>query len=157
MSFLTISEYKPAFSPKAKLGVVLAIAAIAIYRGMQEYFEHGLSPTFYLFGGFALIATILEWKHYNKPRQIILKMENGRLEYDHLFTNEKHTVYQSRTQWIQIKSGMIQFFSENSFSTKIPLKSFSEGQIAEILQEIATWNIKTITHEEKGKDILPAC
>ncbi|HSK14263.1 MAG TPA: hypothetical protein VK907_13675 [Phnomibacter sp.] len=122
------------------------IVLIAIMRTAVEFLDAGFSSRFWLYGGFALVASVFEWRHYNKPREISLKLENGRLEYCNHFTGERHTVYQSRTQWIKETPDAMVFFSKCSISTKIPFRNFSEAQIAELKNAINSWNISMVGH-----------
>jgi hypothetical protein len=149
MSWSATSYYQPSFSPAKRLGLAMVIMGIIFIQCLIGYWENGLTPSFTLLAGLAITAAFLEWKHYCKPREIHLIFDEGRLVYHNLFTREKHTVYQSRTEWIKREGGDLIFYTANSFSTRIPLKFFSEEQQIELLNRIHFWQKRMV---DNGKE-----
>ncbi len=148
MSWKAVTLYQPVISPKARLGIAAAIIFPVLIRCILEYDLYGFTPKFWLYAGFVMVAAILEWKHYNKPREISLELADGRLAYCNAYTHEMHTVYQSRTVQIKEERGSLVFYSINNYATHIPLKYFHPEQVQAFKTQIADWNIKSIAHEE---------
>lgn len=140
MSWKAVTLYQPAISPKARLGIAALIIVPVLIRCTIEYKEAGFTPKFWLYAGFVMVATILEWKHYNKPREISLKLADGRLEYCNLYTHERHTIYQSRTQQIKEEKDSIVFYSTNHYATHIPLQFFHPEQVEQLKTHISDWD-----------------
>jgi len=148
MSWKVVTLYQPAISPKARLGIAALIIVPVLIRCTIEYIDAGFTPKFWLYAGFVMVATILEWKHYNKPREISLQLADGRLEYCNQYTHERHTVYQSRTQQIKEEKDSLVFYSTNHYTTHIPLQFFHPEQVQQLKTNISDWKIKSITHAE---------
>ena len=148
MSWKAVTLYQPAISPKARLGIAAAIILPVLIRCIIEYIEAGFTPRFWLYAGFVMVAAMLEWKHYNKPREISLELEDGRLAYCNAYTNEMHTVYQSRTQQIKEEADRFIFYSVNNYATHIALQYFHPEQVQAFKTQIADWNIKSVAHAE---------
>jgi hypothetical protein len=141
MSWTAITYHQPVLSPQKRLGIAAGILVFATVRCIAEFLEYGLSPKFWLFSGFILVATIFEWKHYNKPREISIKIADGRLEYSNQFTHERHTVYQSRVQQISVEEDALVFYAQNNYTTRIPLKFFEPEQVQDLKTRIADWKL----------------
>lgn len=144
MQWQAVTYYQPFMSPKKRLALSGGIILMAAARCLLEFFEKGFTPTFWLYGGLALASTMLEWRNYNKPRQISLNLQSGRLEYSNAYTSERHTVYQSRTYWIKEESDALIFYGESSIATRIPIQHFSEEQLAELKTILVSWNKKMV-------------
>jgi hypothetical protein len=114
----------------------------------MEFDLTGFSPAFWLYTGFVMVAAILEWKHYNKPREISLELVDGRLMYCNQYTHEMHTVYQSRTQRIEEEKDRLIFYSNTNYATHIPLQFFNPEQVEQLKTNISLWKIKSISHAE---------
>jgi hypothetical protein len=149
MSWTAVAHHQPFLSPKKRLGISLLISFLVMIRCLIEFWETGFSTSFTLYAGLAMVAAMLEWKHYHKPRQIQLSLADGKLVYTNECTAEMHTVYQSRTEWIKREGDLLIFYSENSLATRIPLRYFSAAQQFELLSLIHTWNKKLVDHEHR--------
>jgi hypothetical protein len=144
MSWTATASYEPAFSPRKRFGVVLLIVAIVLMQCLFEYIENGALKLFQLFVGLSITSTLLEWKNFRKSRKVHLTLGNGRLMYTNLYTNEKQTVYQSRTEWIKQEGDDLIFYSANSIATLIPLHYFSPDDQRILLEHIKLWNKKVV-------------
>lgn len=148
MSWKAVTLYKPVISPKTRLFIAVIIVLPLTIRCTMELHLVGFTPRFWLYAGFVMVAAILEWKHYNKPKEISLELVDGRLVYCNLYTNEMHTVYQSRTQQISEELEGIVFLSKSNFATHIPLRYFNQEQVEQIKMKISDWKIRPITYAE---------
>jgi hypothetical protein len=146
MRWQAVTYYQPFFSPQKRLLLAGGIVCVASLRCLVEYFEKGLTNDFWLYGGFALLASVWEWRHYHKPREISLELESGRLVYSNRYTGERHTVYQSRIKWIKEEPDALIFFSENSLATPIRMKYFTQEQQRELISHIGSWNKKMVCY-----------
>jgi hypothetical protein len=139
MSWKAVALHQPFISPKKRLGIAGFIIGIVVLRIVLEYFEAGFTPRFWLYAGFALLASVWEWRHYNKPLEISLQLEDGRLEYNNHYSGERHTVYRSRTKRITQEMDTIVFHSEGGVATRMPLKFFNDAQLDEMQHQLADW------------------
>ncbi|MCU0405115.1 MAG: hypothetical protein MUE99_11270 [Chitinophagaceae bacterium] len=149
MRWSVISYYQPFLNPKRRLALAAGFVLIAAARCLFDFLEKGLTGSFYLYGGFALVAIILEGKHYNKPRQISLLLEDGKLVYKNHYTGELHTVYQSRVHWIKYEEDAIIFYGESSIATTIPVLNFPREKVSELRELMKSWNKKIVEDGSK--------
>lgn len=148
MSWKAVALHQPFISPKKRLGIAGFIIGIVLLRVVLEYLDAGFTPRFWLYSGFAMLASVWEWRHYNKPLEISLQLEDGRLEYNNHYTSERHTVYTSRTALIKEEEHALVFISKENFTTKIPLNYFTTEQVQQLKTYISGWNVKSIVHAE---------
>jgi hypothetical protein len=148
MSWKAITFYQPIISPKARLGIAALILVPVSIRCIMEWYLVGFSPEFWLYAGFVMVTSILEWKHFNKPREISIQLIDGRLEYCNQYTNEMHTVYKSRTQQIKQEKDFLVFYSSSQYTTKIPLQFFHPDQVHQLCVQVSDWKVKSITYAE---------
>jgi hypothetical protein len=148
MAWKAVTLYQPSISRKARLGIAALIIVPVIIRCIMEIDSVGFSPAFWLYAGFVMVAAMLEWKHFNKPREISLELADGRLMYCNQYTGETHTVYQSRTQKIEEEKDRLVFYSTGNYATHIPLQFFSPEQVKQLKINISDWKIKSLCHNE---------
>jgi hypothetical protein len=139
MAWKAVTLYQPFVSPKARLGIATLIIVPVIIRSIMEFDSVGFSPAFWLYAGFVMVAAMLEWKHYNKPREIYLELSDGRLMYCNQYTGEIHTVYQSRTQKVEEEKDRLVFYSTSNYATHIPLQFFNPEQVTQLKANISDW------------------
>jgi hypothetical protein len=144
MHWTVVAKYEPSFSPRKRLQFALWIVVIVLIKCIFEYFENGVTKSFQLLAALAITSALLEWKNFSKPREVQLQIEDGRLSFTNLYTREKHTVYQSRTEWIKQEGGYLIFYSANSFATRIPLYFFHPDDQRQLLDYINSWNKKIV-------------
>ena len=149
MRWNAISYYQPFISPKKRLALGVGIILMAGVMCLGEFLQEGLTASFYLFGGFALVATIFEWKHYHKPQEISLLLEDGKLVFKNHYSGEKHTVYQSRTHRIKYEKETLVFYGESSIATRIPLRNFPREKVEELRKIIHSWNKQIVDNGNK--------